>query len=238
MAPLKLCTESSRCRQDQDPDPDPILQSCGKWKIQKIASLTSEDLWVLSLSMSTSVPPSPLIEIKNFPTDVTSVRHASGHVFLAQPLFGPLLFTNNASDARDHCANERTFLSWLKLSIYMSVVSVAILVTFHLKQQPTAIEKRMATPLGVIFWLAAVASLGNGFANYITTISKYQKRDALVQSGWKTKIVRPSITGHAARVTWPAYILLLIYWLQVFVLVATAIIAACILFLSIEANTR
>lgn len=172
------------------------------------------------------------------PVNLISVRLGSGHVFLARPLFGPLLFTNNASDARDHCANERTFLSWLKLSIYMSVVSVAILVTFHLKSQPTALERRTATPLGVIFWLAAIASLGNGFANYIATVSKYQRRKALVQSGWKTKIVGSSITGHAARVTWPAQILLLIYRLQVFFLVATAIIAACILFLSTDANTN
>lgn len=89
----------------------------------------------------------------------------------------------------------------------MSVVSVAILVTFHLKVQPTALEKRMATPLGVIFWLAALASLGNGFANYVTTVGKYQNRSALVQSGWKTKIVRLSTTGHAAHVTWPAYLI-------------------------------
>lgn len=29
-------------------------------------------------------------------------------VFTERPLCGPLLFANNASDARDHCANERS----------------------------------------------------------------------------------------------------------------------------------
>lgn len=58
-------------------------------------------------------------------------------VFTARPYLGVLLFENNASDARDHCANERTFLSWLRLSIYMAIVSVAIIISFHLKHQPT-----------------------------------------------------------------------------------------------------
>ena len=128
-------------------------------------------------------------------------RHETGHLFLAQPLFGPLLFQNNDSEARDHCANERTFLSWLKLSIYMSIVSVAILVSFHLKTPPTAVERRMATPLGVVFWLAALACLANGFANYIKTVSKYSRRQALVQRGWKTEVVSFSISGLSGRVT-------------------------------------
>jgi hypothetical protein len=28
--------------------------------------------------------------------------------FVERPWFGPLLFDNNTSDARDHCANERS----------------------------------------------------------------------------------------------------------------------------------
>jgi len=31
----------------------------------------------------------------------------------------------------------KAFLSWLRLSIYMAIVSVAILITFHLKSEPT-----------------------------------------------------------------------------------------------------
>ena len=201
--------------------------------MKRAAFLASADLWVLRLSRSKSTLTSTLIRI--FHANGLSVRHVSGHVFLAQPLSGPLLFINESSDARDHCANERTFLSWLKLSIYMSVVSVAILVTFHLKSQPTALEKRTSTPLGVIFWLAALASLGNGFANYISTIKKYSRRQALVQSGWKTKVVSPSIFDHG-RVTRPAQMFLLTRRLQVFLVVSSAIIAACILFLSTDAN--
>jgi hypothetical protein len=31
------------------------------------------------------------------------------------------------------------FLSWLKLSVYMAIVSVAIVMSFHLKSQPSVL---------------------------------------------------------------------------------------------------
>jgi hypothetical protein len=49
----------------------------------------------------------------------------------------------------------------------MSIVSVAIVLSFHLKTKPSAIELRMARPLGMIFWLLALACLLVGFGNYI-----------------------------------------------------------------------
>lgn len=87
--------------------------------------------------------------------------------FWAWPLLGPLLFENQASDARDHCANERTFLSYLRLSVYMAVVAVAIVLSFHLKSQPSAAELAMSRPLGVVFWLLSVLCLLAGLGNYI-----------------------------------------------------------------------
>ncbi|KAF2813200.1 uncharacterized protein BDZ99DRAFT_507260 [Mytilinidion resinicola] len=130
-------------------------------------------------------------------------------VFQERPLLGPLLFDNNASDARDHAANERTFLSWLRLSIYMAIVSVAIVMSFHLKTKPSELERRVALPFGIIFWLLAIACLISGIANYIKTVTRYSRRAALVQSGWKTQMV--------------------------FTVVASAIVAACVLFLSTNA---
>lgn len=126
--------------------------------------------------------------------------------FIESPLLGSLLFDNNDSDARDHCANERTFLSWLRLSMYMAVVSVAIIISFHLKHQPSAIEKRTALPLGIIFWVLSLACMASGLGNYIRTVTRYSKRVALVQTGWKTQLT--------------------------FTVVAAAIVAACVLFLS------
>ncbi|KAJ5431541.1 hypothetical protein N7445_009273, partial [Penicillium cf. griseofulvum] len=136
------------------------------------------------------------------------IESQHGHIFLSRPYFGALLFENTSSDARDHCANERTFLSWLRLSIYLAVVSLAIIISFHFRDQPTGLEKRMALPLGIIFWVLSLTCLANGFANYSRTVKKYARRAALVQSGWKTQVV--------------------------FTVVGTVILGSCILFLSTD----
>jgi uncharacterized membrane protein YidH (DUF202 family) len=110
------------------------------------------------------------------------------HIFLTRPYLGALLFENSASDARDHCANERTFLSWLRLSMYLGIVSVALIISFNFKAQPTPLERRMALPMGIIFWVLSLVSLSNGLANYVRTVKKYSRKAALVQSGWKTQL--------------------------------------------------
>ncbi|KAL0080130.1 hypothetical protein J3Q64DRAFT_1624149, partial [Phycomyces blakesleeanus] len=46
-----------------------------------------------------------------------------------------VLLENTASVARDHLANERTFLAWLRTSLSMITVGVAITQLYHL--QPT-----------------------------------------------------------------------------------------------------
>lgn len=89
-------------------------------------------------------------------------------------------------------------------------MSVAILINFHLKHQPTDLEQRLSHPLGGIFWVLALACLAAGFANYVRTVAKYARKAALVQSGLKTQIV--------------------------FGVVSTAIIAACGVFLAAEAQ--
>lgn len=130
------------------------------------------------------------------PVQVAEVRDGYGgdDAFWTWPFFGPLLFENESSDARDHCANERTFLSYLRLSVYMAVVSVALVLSFHLKHQPTDIELRMAKPLGAIFWVLSVASLILGLGNYIKTVNKYSRRAAIVQTGWRTQSVLAAIS--------------------------------------------
>lgn len=51
----------------------------------------------------------------------------------------------------------------------MAIVSVAIVLSFHVKNQPSAAELAMARPLGVLFWLLSVACLLVGLGNYIGT---------------------------------------------------------------------
>jgi len=50
----------------------------------------------------------------------------------------------------------------------MAVVSVAIVLSFHLKREPTDVELRLAKPLGAIFWTLSVAALCAGVGNYIS----------------------------------------------------------------------
>ncbi|CAK7221147.1 hypothetical protein SCUCBS95973_004397 [Sporothrix curviconia] len=100
--------------------------------------------------------------------ELGSYGYAGEAAFWIWPLFGPLLFENTSSDARDGLANERTFLSYLRLSMTMAVVAVAIVLSFHLKSQPSPLELRMARPLGIIFWLLSILTLFVGVANYIT----------------------------------------------------------------------
>ncbi|KAL3430258.1 hypothetical protein BDV09DRAFT_26091 [Aspergillus tetrazonus] len=131
----------------------------------------------------------PLINPANAkPVLVEEHLESDTHIFLTRPYLGALLFENSASDARDHCANERTFLSWLRLSMYLGIVSVALIISFNFKAQPTPLERRMALPMGIIFWVLSLVSLGNGLANYVRTVKKYSRKAALVQSGWKTQL--------------------------------------------------
>lgn len=90
--------------------------------------------------------------------------------------------------------------------MYLAIVSLAIIISFHFREQPSGLERRMALPLGIIFWLLSLTCLANGFFNYARTVMKYSRKAALVQSGWKTQVV---IT-----------------------IIGTTILGSCILFLS------
>ncbi|KAF3917962.1 hypothetical protein ABW21_db0200025 [Orbilia brochopaga] len=122
-------------------------------------------------------------------TTITLRVGENANLFLARPLTGPLVFENTASDARDHCANERNFLSWLRLSSYLCIVSVAIMTTFHFTDQPTKLERAIAFPLGLLFWILAMLSLACGVVNYLKTVEKYSRKVPVVQSGWPTQLV-------------------------------------------------
>lgn len=74
----------------------------------------------------------------------------------------------------------------------MSIVSTAIILSFHLKSEPTERELKMAKPLGIVFWCLGLLCLFAGLGNYIKTVAKYSRRMALVQTGWKTQVVSSS----------------------------------------------
>jgi hypothetical protein len=66
----------------------------------------------------------------------------------------------------------------------MSVVAIAIVVSFHLKHAPSELELKMA-----------VCCLALGSGNYMKTVTKYSRRQAIVQTGWKTQSVCFGLKG-------------------------------------------
>ncbi|KAK8105997.1 hypothetical protein PG999_009356 [Apiospora kogelbergensis] len=144
----------------------------------------------------------------------TTTSRPSDSPFWSWPFLGPLLLDNESSDARDHCANERTFLSYLRLSIYMAIVSVAIVVSFHLRSQPTALELRIAKPLGIIFWILAFACL---LGRYRTNRVDYPDCEPLVYKNGSSQTVVITLTSSQ----------------QVMSLVALSIIGTCVILLVI-----
>lgn len=69
--------------------------------------------------------------------------------------------------------HKTDFLSWLRLSVYLCVVSVAIVISFHFKREPSRLELQMSLPLGLIFWLLSLVCLFAGLANYLKTFVCY-----------------------------------------------------------------
>lgn len=94
--------------------------------------------------------------------------------------------------------------------MYLGIVSVALIISFNFKAQPTEIERRMSLPMGIVFWVLSLVSLVNGLANYVGTVKKYSRKAALVQSGWKTQVT--------------------------FVVVGGVILASCVVLLVTDAN--
>ena len=79
--------------------------------------------------------------------------------------------------------------------MYLAVVSVAIIISFHFRGEPSRLEQRIALPLGLVFWVLSLVCLVNGAANYARTVRKYSRKAALVQSGWKTQLIIGIVAG-------------------------------------------
>lgn len=84
-------------------------------------------------------------------------------------LFGSILSTLSRKTNRKF-KSRVAFLSYLRLSIYMAIVSVAITVSFHIKGTPSDLERRVSKPLGGIFWVLSVVTLVLGAGNYISEL--------------------------------------------------------------------
>ncbi|KAI8142309.1 hypothetical protein BJV82DRAFT_489225, partial [Fennellomyces sp. T-0311] len=79
-----------------------------------------------------------------------------------------LLLENTASVARDHLANERTYLSWLRTSLSLITVGVAITQLYHLSPGDTTgmDHRKLGRAVGAIFVTFSILFLYFGNARY------------------------------------------------------------------------
>ncbi|ORY94172.1 hypothetical protein BCR43DRAFT_461651, partial [Syncephalastrum racemosum] len=79
-----------------------------------------------------------------------------------------LLLENTASVARDHLANERTFLAWLRTSLTLVTVGVAITQLYHLAPGDTRgiNHQRLGRVVGALFVSFSMLFLYFGNARY------------------------------------------------------------------------
>ncbi|CAG8491439.1 4473_t:CDS:2, partial [Scutellospora calospora] len=73
-----------------------------------------------------------------------------------------LVLENTASVARDHLANERTFLAWLRTSL--SFISIGVGVT-----DPTHRDDKVGKGLGIAFIILGIIFLGFGLLRYFNS---------------------------------------------------------------------
>ncbi|KAG0128416.1 hypothetical protein HOY82DRAFT_474524, partial [Tuber indicum] len=76
-----------------------------------------------------------------------------------------LVLENGPNDGRDHCSNELNFRSLPHLSAYLRIVSIAIVITFHLKHELREAEEILCLPLGIWFKMLRLACLFVGLGN-------------------------------------------------------------------------
>ena len=118
---------------------------------------------------------------------------------LYSPFYAPLLFENEQSEVRDFAANERTFLSHLRLGLYLAIVAAALLISFHFKEPPTEEERKVGLPLGIVFWVLSLGACASSVALYIKHLEGYGHRRPIVQSGWVARSVGQQIEESAVQ---------------------------------------
>ncbi|GAA5976767.1 hypothetical protein JCM10908_005625 [Rhodotorula pacifica] len=99
-------------------------------------------------------------------------------------LLGSPTILNEGSTARDYLARERNFLSWLKLTVSLAVISAALLVRFQFGGvvMPDW-EQHAQEPLGILFFVASIGSLISSSITFYRAQSDYALHKAFVYAG-------------------------------------------------------
>ncbi|KAI8883472.1 hypothetical protein K501DRAFT_184478 [Backusella circina FSU 941] len=74
-----------------------------------------------------------------------------------------VILENKGNTARDHLANERTFLAWFRTSLTLITLGIGIIQVYHVSN---ANHKRFGRALGLIFVMASILFLYFGNVRY------------------------------------------------------------------------
>ncbi|GAA6000507.1 hypothetical protein JCM10207_008043 [Rhodosporidiobolus poonsookiae] len=112
-----------------------------------------------------------------------------------QRLCRSALVPNEGSTARDYCARERNFLSWIKLSSTLAVISASLLIRFQFGTRIGMPDWEVAaeTPLGILFFIATLAAIIVSATTFHSTDTGYAQRKAFVYAGQAAELVSLAI---------------------------------------------
>ncbi|KAM9940451.1 hypothetical protein OXX80_000082 [Metschnikowia pulcherrima] len=79
--------------------------------------------------------------------------------------YASLRLENSGAVARDHMANERTFLAWLRTSLSLVTIGIGIVQLLKLKNESEDLS-RYAKPLGASFVFIGIMTLVMGTLRY------------------------------------------------------------------------
>ncbi|KAI9261362.1 hypothetical protein EDC94DRAFT_519779 [Helicostylum pulchrum] len=74
-----------------------------------------------------------------------------------------VVLENKGNTARDHLANERTYLAWFRTSLSLITLGIGIIQVYHVS---TAHHKRIGRALGLIFVFSSILFLYFGNVRY------------------------------------------------------------------------
>lgn len=136
--------------------------------------------------------------------------------FFSRPFLRRLILSNEYSEARDIAAAERNYLSWLKVSLYLSIAGAAILINLRFPEHSTkshtynldqTIESFSLTvenpssnsndsnyhiftlPLGFLYYGLALISVLFSLYNYISTVNGYIKKRISVSNAYLNSVI-------------------------------------------------
>ncbi len=97
------------------------------------------------------------------------------------PLSGGLV-TEDSNRARDHLANERTFLAWVRTSVAIVVFGFAIGRFAIAMRQLTAFQGLASKTTGLSVWMGMISILA-GVLMVVMGLIRYRKTRALLEEG-------------------------------------------------------